>query len=105
LLLSSVFFLSLRVIVSLLLLVLDVFPRNPDLSNFELSPLLPALSASVRKSIGDKNLWMVSNPFSGFDAYSHFEKSVFLLECLGRVCLLFRQQLGGKELVTERAFF
>jgi hypothetical protein len=33
------------------------------------------------------------------------EKNVFLLERFGRVYLLFRQQLGGKELVAEGAFF
>jgi hypothetical protein len=48
---------------------------------------------------------MVCYFFSGFDGYSHFEKSVFLLERFGRLYLLFRQQLGGKELVAEGAFF
>ena len=48
---------------------------------------------------------MVCYSFSGFDGYSHFEKNVFLLERFGRVYLLFRQQLGGKELVAEGTFF
>src|SRR5216683_1223167 len=69
LLLSRVFFLSLCVIVRLLLLILNVFPRNPDLLNSELSPLLSAVLASVRKSIGDKRLRMVCYSFSGFDSY------------------------------------
>src|SRR5213592_3358724 len=104
LLLCRVFFLLPCVKASLLLLILNLFSINPDVSNSELGPLLSAFSATIRKSIGDKGLRMVGESFSGFDSYSHFEKSVFLLERLGRVYLFLRQQLGAKEIVAEGAF-
>src|SRR5439155_14225199 len=93
------------VIVTLLLFVLNIFPISHDLSNSELGPLLSAFAASIRKPFGVEGIWMVGDSLSGFDCYSHFEKGVFLLKRLGRVCHVLRQKLGAKELVAERALF
>src|SRR5713226_3232535 len=90
--LSRVFFFFFPcVIISLFFLVLNVSLWNLNFSNPEPGPFFSAVSAPVRKLIGDKGLRMVSNPFSGFDGQSRLEKNVLPLEDLASVYLFSRQ--------------